>query len=1697
VIEKLVPSRINNDASLYEVKPGEYVLPTQNIDLFADSAGNIFRRNALGTRNIGKFNGMTANAFCVGLVFDKFSNSAFAFFVDGTDNLIFKADFNADVNLPSIARIVKSTQGVLGFYPYSKINNAIVVAGRLLYFNVKGKPPFVINIERAEGGFYDGKEEIFFTIMRRGPLLSPEISKVTVVADHYGIPNNEFQFASRFVFFDNEVSVLSVYSQPMPANKENQATPNFAINTQLSCPVDIFSLVKSVTLLVREGIDKPWRVVKDYLTSESGWGISGLNYVRTVEFVNEGLGGLLPLSESARAFDAIPRLSDSIEFIDNRMFYLESLVDYNIDESQFIFDVQYEISPYTWDDRGAKYALGNTIFPDVYQYNSNYGFGIVFFDKWGRRSPVVKRTDKIVPSGADYPNLADKNAAGPPYATHKRVTAKVSINGTPPDWAHYYVVVRSDNKTFDWAYPTKALIRFPYSTIKYTGDETNLPAHTFLEDEYLYWQIDWIVDPLNNTGIGGVGDFIDVIIPEGFPYTIDKTVVVNFTFPLDGIITLYPDEVVEIFSNKVRIKGTSGRKAAWGAAFRDFPKYYTGINLQGGQKLTDEETLMPVVFLHPKAVIDEALYDATQVYPIVNPGAPSRSFGGTPVITPKDYPVPGSSPLAEYVVQENDFLIEPVLIAPTSTAANLKIKVDFNIPNAGQYAVGNVRMKALVYKIDDTTKAPIIELASSPVFNPVHGLQTVTINASSVNLFSGWHAFGIFVEEIYVPANFQNNEFDSGLQQWDQSQDSDKAVWAAGAVVADNVVIATIGTDLALHEQSQLLSQSGLDSNSFTPIEVVASLEAYGEPQPRTGKSYQNFSPVSSDGNVDFAIAGEYEIVQPFEIAPTSFTDGQTRLTIYFESGYVQTERIQAILKIYEVDQATKRPLNVIATSSPFNASGGTLAMDIPLHQRLTAKWYGFSVLKLATPAAINFTNNSFDSGLSQWDNRQNKWTAGVSPSGDNYIEASVASGDRAEFGQSFDFTQYLTGGYVVFFEVFGPGSISVQIETNLGPLVNSQTFGPGTHNVLFPKIGGPLDTATYILFGFVGVGANASVRVYSVSTEDNLTANLRTKSTANADEQAWVRTDQNDPFIQQAFANVISISQNDWENDPPVPVELRLITDNDFNGGFQITIQPGLTPVVYNIARPNLPFSSIGFFVRESSTNPNNKKNYVSNVRIHSIRNVASVVPDVRVKTLTVANPDYSGQINQGAGWTTNAFAYDFTAVHDDVTFAANTELDVWGDSFFVAKNTLEEGKPSHSDDWAAINNYQQGAAWPQAGSRPDVIGLEYLNFAIYRRGAVNIEFRNYKEMTNGHVVVYSDVFIAEANVNGLNTVKPENKYVLDIIREPVTKLVASADRTLLAVHPSTLSSMYLRRSFNYSADGSQEQVISSKEIGEDRELSGGFGSIHPESVVSADSRNVTYGFDARKGVPWRKTLGDIQDLSLRGRTRKFFKKVSDFIMTSADPDKIRVVGAYDEYRKMYLLGFDTVTPIEEGIPARFTIGWSEFADSWLSVYTYLAESADTYYDGLISVHSSTLWRHNDEGAVNNFYGVQDHSRMTLIAPFNDRVKIFDSLAVDSENPWKIESIRIDDPMVYQSSLSENNFALKDDVWYAPFLRAENTPPEILEPNQTPRLHGHQLVGRAARITLVSDRLDRHTIQAIYLGWSAKMGHLVAATIP
>ena len=429
------------------------------------------------------------------------------------------------------------------------------VINGLVYWTDNLNPPRKLNIDAAiktnqssyttdEAPYTTPLESDVITVIRKPFSWALQITKLTTsvptinyVADFAG------QFACRFTFRDNEVSVLSPVSELANYNTTGQSfdTVFVEMSDTFGNKIHISQDVQTIDFCVRYAGDPSFFIIKTWdkriaadaaAIAANNAGVTALSY----SFYNDTRGTALDDAYSVKPYDSVPRVTKTIETALNRLMMGNNLESFN--------------TPVLSSLTGALVAETNHAPYQNPSFKSGgiYQYGIIFRDNYKRiiGNVFTNNTMRFTVPKRDYSDTT--------YYTHLALTL---LNATAvdeiPEEAYYYEFVMTKNLK------TRFFIQAKSGGMKYAikNPTTGVITYqdTFVGDAY---GLAFDSKYLNAAGIGylyeeGSNDILEVIqSSSATQYSLavignDGNYIITKLQDL-GSFTTQPDIIFEIFT---------------------------------------------------------------------------------------------------------------------------------------------------------------------------------------------------------------------------------------------------------------------------------------------------------------------------------------------------------------------------------------------------------------------------------------------------------------------------------------------------------------------------------------------------------------------------------------------------------------------------------------------------------------------------------------------------------------------------------------------------------------------------------------------------------------------------------------------------------------------------------------------------------------------------------------------------------------------------------------------------------------------------------------------------------------------------------------------------------------------------------------------------------------------------------------------
>jgi len=344
-------------------------------------------------------------------------------------DIVVNVDFQINVNVTS-GLPPRSLRVLFGKY----VNTATLPIDRELYYNTSILVPSNFNITKSVSVVIaPGEQWILYTFSQcLGFTISATArGSVSYRGDTNPLSSNFYQFRARYVYKDNQESVLGAISTiPLPIS-QNQDIIELDFTDDRLASVEKSSDIINVILSVSSDNGTTWYDFKKLYP----WEYTGVG--RQVSFFS-GREVLIPV-DTAKAilpYHNIPITARSQEFIDDRIFYGAVVSGYDSFVADFATEVVYadDTDPVVVNIKSASPPISASYFKRGWKGR----LGIVYYDAADRKTGVCipKNNANVEVKYYDEDVISGVPSLNPAYL-------RCSIKSEPPSWATKYQIVRT------------------------------------------------------------------------------------------------------------------------------------------------------------------------------------------------------------------------------------------------------------------------------------------------------------------------------------------------------------------------------------------------------------------------------------------------------------------------------------------------------------------------------------------------------------------------------------------------------------------------------------------------------------------------------------------------------------------------------------------------------------------------------------------------------------------------------------------------------------------------------------------------------------------------------------------------------------------------------------------------------------------------------------------------------------------------------------------------------------------------------------------------------------------------------------------------------------------------------------------------------------------------------------------------------
>lgn len=317
---------------------------------------------------------------------------------------------------------------------------------------------------------------------------------------------------------------------------------------------------------------------------------------------------------------------------------------------------------------------------------------------------------------------------------------------------------------------------------------------------------------------------------------------------------------------------------------------------------------------------------------------------------------------------------------------------------------------------------------------------------------------------------------------------------------------------------------------------------------------------------------------------------------------------------------------------------------------------------------------------------------------------------------------------------------------------------------------------------------------------------------------------------------------------------------------------------------------------------------------------------------------------------------------------------------------------------------------------------------------GRTNIYAPQAKQLNLPTDIRYSDTYVPNTNINGLNRFYGDAFETYDRVNGSIQKL-AVRDNYLITFQELKTGYIPILQSIieDQGAGNAANVAISNKLLNKIRYFGGDYGiGKNPESF--ARFAGTMYFADPNRNVVLKLT-GGLEPISMNGMDSYFTTKIS-YTNTISNA---KMIGSYDPRNDEFIISFTYPSGTNQE-----TVAYSELINRWTTFYSFIPDSGSYIFNKYITHKNGALYVHNVSNTYGSFYGVNYPSEVTIV--YNQsplQIKSFLALMEQSNTPWAPTVISTN--LGQASSLAATDATLKEGVYFLNFLRDSNSPGGLL----------------------------------------------------
>ena len=391
------------------------------------------------------------------------------------------------------------------------------------------------------------------------------------------------------------------------------------------------------------------------------------------------------------------------------------------------------------------------------------------------------------------------------------------------------------------------------------------------------------------------------------------------------------------------------------------------------------------------------------------------------------------------------------------------------------------------------------------------------------------------------------------------------------------------------------------------------------------------------------------------------------------------------------------------------------------------------------------------------------------------------------------------------------------------------------------------------------------------------------------------------------------------------------------------------------------------------------------------------------------------------------------------------------------------------------------------------------------YSYGRPNKVDKLYKKIRRPTTIYFSGQYIPETNINDLNNIYDITFETYEQYYGSIQKL-HNYNRMLDCYQELKVGRIPISQKIWKDTTGASTISVTNDVLNPIDYYEGEYGiGTNPESFTYYGYRR--YFLDANRGVFCRLSSDGLTPISEHNfKAHNFFTDQCKLLTSTGLPFHVYTVYdqkfteciiAFEELSYMQRVDFDPIKiddgPQEEDIFGKFigvkkgiaakTIAFNEDENSWGTFYSYSPDFMISNNTDIVTFKGGELWKHNENPIYNNFYGVQYTSDIWFIVNGEpSKEKVFQAISFEDADAWDVTA---ECPNGMRTTLTSADFELIKNMRYAAFLSDINTPNTFNLPNFNPRINGQKMQDYVMLVKLQTSKTTFQKLFAVNVLWT------------